>query len=294
MVLAQITLCQWNLPMDYVKPAEVVDAMITAGATKGSLPLKDLLIRGGLSGALLGLATTLAISAAVQTNLPLLGALLFPIGFVIIVVLGLELATGSFALLPLALCERKLSVNAMLSNFGWVLLGNLLGSLVYALLLVGALTMCGQTADSSGMAAKIIAIAQAKTIGYAKFGLAGLATAFIKAMLCNWMVTLGVVMSMTSRSTAGKILAAWLPILAFFALSFEHSIVNMFVIPTGMLLGAHVSFADWWIWNQIPVTLGNFVGGALFTGFALYFTYRTGSQHSIGAEEPAIEPDLVS
>ena len=281
--------------MDYVKPAEVIETMVVAGSTKGSLPAKDLLIRGLLSGALLGFATSLAVTATVQTNVPVVGALIFPVGFVIIVLLGLELATGSFALLPLAVSEHKLSSTRMLTNFGLVLLGNLTGSLLYAFLLAGALSMCGQSPDASGVAAKIVAIAQAKTTGYAKFGGAGLGTVFIKAILCNWMVTLGVVMGMTSRSTVGKIVAAWLPIFIFFALGFEHSIVNMFVIPAGMLLGAKVTVADWWIWNQIPVTIGNFVGGALFTGFALYSTYKPSSRSptEVVQREPAGETHLV-
>jgi formate transporter len=281
--------------MDYVKPAEVVETMVVAGNTKGLLSAKDLLIRGILSGALLGFATSLAVTATVQTNVPVIGALLFPVGFVMIVVLGLELATGSFALLPLAVSEQRLSITRMLTNFGWVLLGNLIGSLLYAFLLAGALSMCGQSPDASGVAAKIIAIAQTKTTGYAKFGGAGLGTVFIKAILCNWMVTLGVVMGMTSRSTVGKIVAAWLPIFMFFALGFEHSIVNMFIVPAGMLLGAKVTIADWWIWNQIPVTIGNFVGGALFTGFALYLTYKSSSTPSTAVlqRDPAAEAHLV-
>jgi formate transporter len=88
------------------------------------------------------------------------------------------------------------------------------------------------------------------------------------------MVTLGVVMALTSQSTAGKIAAMWLPILTFFAQGFEHSVVNMFAIPAGMMMGAEVSARDWWLWNQIPVTLGNLVGGMLFTGMALQLTYR--------------------
>ena len=88
------------------------------------------------------------------------------------------------------------------------------------------------------------------------------------------MVTLGVVMAMTSQSTIGKIVAMWMPILTFFAQGFEHSVVNMFVIPAGMLLGAHVSVAEWWLWNQIPVTLGNVIGGLVVTGLALHLTYR--------------------
>lgn len=271
--------------MDYIAPLEVVRNMVSAGAAKGALSRKDLLIRGFLSGALLGYATSLAFLAAGQTGYPIIGALVFPVGFVMIVLLGLELATGSFALLPLAWKEGRLSGATMVTNLGWVLLGNLLGSMFYGALLAGALTTMGQSPDATGIAAKIVAVAQAKTLGYAKFGAAGMATVFIKAILCNWMVCLGVVMAMTSKSTIGKIAAAWLPIFVFFAHGFEHSIVNMFVIPTGMLLGAKVSLADWWLWNQIPVTLGNIVGGYLFTGLALYLTHGAKT-----AAAPAVEP----
>jgi formate/nitrite transporter FocA (FNT family) len=97
---------------------------------------------------------------------------------------------------------------------------------------------------------------------------------FVKGMLCNWLVCLGVVMAMTSTSTVGKIAATWLPIFLFFALGFEHAVVNMFIIPTGMMMGAKVSVAQWWLWNQIPVTLGNLVGGFTFTGLAIYTTYK--------------------
>ena len=258
--------------MDYIKPNEVVTNMIKAGETKAALGAKDLLIRGILSGALLGIATSLAITGALQTT-PLVGALIFPVGFVIIVLLGLELVTGSFALVPLALTARKTSAGTVLSNLSWVFLGNLIGSVLYAALLYSALTMSGSI-PPEGIATKIIAIAETKTLGYAKFGAAGALTVFVKAILCNWMVTLGVVMAMTSHSTVGKIVAAWLPIFIFFAQGFEHSVVNMFVIPLGMFLGAKVSVSDWWLWNQIPVTLGNFVGGFLFTGLALYLTHK--------------------
>jgi len=212
---------------------------------------------------------------------PLVGALIFPVGFVIIVLLGLELVTGSFALVPLARLEGKISNGMLWSNLAWVFLGNLLGSIFYGALLYASLTTSGAV-QPDAIAAKIISLAEAKTIGYAKFGAAGAATVFVKALLCNWMVTMGVVMAMTSSSTVGKIVAAWLPILIFFGQGFEHSVVNMFLIPTGMLLGAKVSFSDWWLWNQIPVTLGNFVGGFLFTGVALYFTLKPQPQAEPG------------
>ena len=101
--------------MDYVKPAEVVKAMIEASRTKLSLSPRDLLIRGALSGALLGTATSFAFTAAVTTGQPLVGALIFPVGLVMIVILGLELVTGSFALLPLAVLERRSSMGSVIA-----------------------------------------------------------------------------------------------------------------------------------------------------------------------------------
>lgn len=254
--------------MPYVKPDAVVESMIHAGAKKAVLSIKDLLIRGFLSGALLGFATTLAVTATIQTRAGIVGALIFPVGFVMIVLLGLELVTGNFALVPLAVKEGQVPPGKLLSNWGWVFAGNLVGGVFYAVLFTLTLS-----ADSE-MARQIIGIAEAKTLGYARLGFDGLPVVFTRAILCNWMVTLGVVMALTSQSTAGKIMAMWLPILTFFAQGFEHSVVNMFVIPAGMMLGAGVSFADWWLWNQIPVTLGNVLGGLVFTGLALHLTHR--------------------
>ncbi len=269
--------------------------MVNAGINKARLPASDLLIRGTLSGALLGTATSLALGAAVQTGQSIVGALIFPAGFVLIVLLGLELVTGSFALLPLAWLERHVNAAEVLRNWGWVFLGNLLGALLYAALLVTALSMMGSAPQQDPLAAKLIAVATAKTLGYEHAGLAGLVTVFVKAMLCNWLVCLGVVMAMTSTSTVGKICAAWLPIVVFFAQGFEHSVVNMFVIPAGMMLGAKVGVGDWWLWNQLPVTLGNLIGGFAFTGLALYATYRdrsaSGTERSAGRHvAPFTEP----
>jgi len=254
--------------MPYVKPEAVVEHMVQAGTNKAKLPIKDLLIRGGLSGALLGFATTLAFTGTIQTRIGIVGALIFPVGFVMIVLLGLELVTGNFALVPLAVREGKITLGELLSSWGWVFVGNLMGGMFYAYLFTLTLS-----ADSD-MAKQIIGIAEAKTLGYAKLGFHGMVVVVSKAILCNWMVTVGVVMALTSQSTIGKIAAMWLPILTFFAQGFEHSVVNMFVIPAGMILGAHVSIPEWWLWNQVPVTLGNVIGGLVFTGLALHLTHR--------------------
>jgi formate transporter len=259
--------------MDYVKPAEVARSMVEAGARKLALSTSDLLVRSILSGAILGVATSLAFTGAFTTGQPLVGAIIFPVGLIIIVLLGLELVTGSFALVPLPFLRGEATGGAVIANWGWVFLGNLIGSVAYGVLIAIALTNMGAI-EPAGVAARIVAAAEAKTTGYAAFGFAGLVTAFVKGMLCNWMVCLAVVLAMSTTSTLGKIATAWMPVFIFFAQGFEHSVVNMFLIPTGMILGAKVTVADWWLWNQVPVTLGNLVGGFCFTGFALYWTYK--------------------
>src|ERR1043166_7373000 len=193
--------------MSYVKPDIVLTNMIQAGAAKAKFQARDLFLRGALSDLLLGFATTLSFTANLQTGFGIVGALVFPVGFVMIVLLGLELVTGNFALVPLAVFEGKSTGRALAFSWSWVFAGNLLGSVVYALLFT--LTL----APESDMARQLVAISEGKTLGYAKLGAYGMVVALVKGVLCNWMVTLGVVMAIASQSTMGKIEAMWLPIL---------------------------------------------------------------------------------
>ena len=100
-----------------------------------------------------------------------------------------------------------------------------------------------------------------------------MATLFIRGMLCNWMVSTGVVGAMISTTVPGKVIAMWMPILVFFYMVFEHSVVNMFLFPSGLMLHAKFSIMDYFIWNEIPTVLGNLVGGLAFTGLTLYATH---------------------
>ncbi len=259
--------------MDYVNPNELVQEAVLVATKKASLSIYDMLIRGALSGVFLGFATSLAVVVTAQGLPPIVGAILFPVGFVMLALLGLELATGNFALLPAALAAGKISLGKLLRNWSWVYLGNLLGSLFYALLFYWTVTNFGAT-GSGAVGDLLKSAAQKKTLGYMALGSSGWASAMTKGILCNWMVTIGTVLALVSRSTVGKIVAMWLPIMTFFAQGFEHSIVNMFVVPAGMMFGAPVSIGSWLLWNQLPVTLGNIISGTLFTGLALYVTYR--------------------
>jgi formate/nitrite transporter FocA (FNT family) len=120
---------------------------------------------------------------------------------------------------------------------------------------------------------KLGAIGESRTVGYAAHGAAGWLTIFIRGVLCNWMVSTGVVGAMISTSVSGKVLAMWMPIMLFFYMTFEHSIVNMFLFPSGLLLGGKFSLMDYLIWNEIPTVVGNLVGGLAFTGLTLYSTH---------------------
>jgi len=263
--------------MDYVAPKQLVAEMLEGARKKAALPVRDLMIRGILAGVFLGYATSLVMVVLSQGLPPIVGAILFPVGFVILVLLGLELATGNFALLPAGWLSGDVRFGELLRNWGWVYFGNLIGSVAYALLFYLAVTNF-MTSEGGALGELVRQAAQKKTLGYAALGYKGWMAAMVKGVLCNWMVTLGVVLAFASRSTLGKVAAMWLPIMTFFAHGYEHSIVNMFLIPAGMLFHAPVSVGQWWLWNQLPVTIGNIVSGALFTGALLYITYGSSPQ----------------
>jgi len=269
---------------DYVRPMDVVQEAVELAKRKSELSIRDMLIRGILAGAFLGYATSLVFVILSQGLPPIVGAILFPVGFVILVLLGLELVTGNFALLPAGVMAGKIRITKLLRNWAWVYLGNLIGSLLYAVLFYLAITNW-RTGNGGSIADLLKQAAQKKTVAYMALGSSGWATAMVKAVLCNWMVTIGAMLSLVSRSTVGKIAAMWLPIMTFFALGFEHSVVNMFLIPSGMLLGAPISVGQALLWNLLPVTLGNVVAGTLLTGMSLYATYPTQAVPAVSKAE---------
>jgi len=260
--------------VSYVKPADLVVRMVDAGAYKLQLSTRDTLIRAFMGAALLTLAAAFAVTVSTNTGQPLLGALLFPVGFVILYLFGFDLLTGVFTLGPLAVLDRRpgATVGAMFRNWGLVFIGNFGGAFLVAILMAIYFTYGFSTAPSA-VGEAISEIGHGRTVGYADHGAAGMLTLFIRAVLCNWMVSTGVVLSMISDNVLAKMVAMWLPIMLFFYMGFEHSIVNMFLFPSGLLLGADFTILDYLIWNEIPTVIGNLVGGLLFVALPLYFTY---------------------
>ncbi len=272
--------------MAYLVPSEFVTKMVDAGESKIYMSTRDTLIRGYMAGAILALAAVFAVTVAVQTGVPLIGAILFPVGFCMLYLMGFDLLTGVFMLTPLAWLDKRPGVTAaqILRNWGLVFVGNFAGAFTVAVMMSFIFTY-GYNTDGGAVAEKVAKIGEARTIGYAAYGMDGWLTIFIRGMLCNWMVSMGVVGAMISTHVSGKVLAMWMPIMLFFFMGFEHSVVNMFLFPFAMIMGGNFSIADYFIWNEIPTALGNLVGGLAFTGLTLYTTHvRTGAKRKVVTE----------
>ena len=271
--------------MAYLQPAEFVVKMIDAGESKIAMSNRDTLIRAYMAGALLALAAVFAVTVTQQTGYPIIGAVLFPVGFCMLYLLGFDLLTGVFVLTPLALIDKRPGVTpgGVLRNWGLVFVGNFAGALTVAVMMSVVFTFGFQTAPSP-VGKMIAGIGEARTLGYKQYGAAGMLTLFVRGMLCNWMVSTGVVGAMISTSVSGKVIAMWMPIMVFFAMTFEHSVVNMFLFPSGLIMGGNFSIADYIVWNEIPTVVGNLVGGLAFTGLTLYATHaRTAPKRAMGA-----------
>lgn len=268
--------------MAYVVPTEFVAKMVDAGESKIFMSTRDTVIRAYMAGAILALSAAFAVTVTVQTGNPLIGAMLFPVGFCMLYLLGFDLLTGVFTLAPLAVLDRRpgCTWGGVLRNWALVFCGNFAGALTVALFMAVVFTF-GFAEAPNAVGQKLGAIGEARTVGYASHGAAGMLTLFIRGVMCNWMVSTGVVAAMMSTTVSGKVIGMWMPIMVFFYMGFEHSVVNMFLFPSGLMLGGHFTVMDYLLWNEIPTVLGNLVGGLTFVGLTLYATHaRTAARRA--------------
>ena len=275
--------------MAYLAPTEFVTKMVDAGESKLLMSTRDTLIRSYMAGAILALAAAFAVTVTVNTGNALLGAVLFPVGFVLLYLLGFDLLTGVFTLVPLAVLDKRPGATwrGVMRNWTLVFCGNFAGAITVAVFMAIIFTY-GFSEAPNAVGQKLGTIGEGRTVGYAEHGWAGMLTLFVRAVMCNWMVSTGVVAAMMSTSVSGKVIAMWMPILVFFYMGFEHSIVNMFLFPSGLMLGGNFTIMDYLIWNEIPTVLGNLVGGLAFVGLTLYSThYRTGPKRNAPAKPHA-------
>jgi formate/nitrite transporter len=286
--------------MVFHPPVAIVAKCGDAGKYKVGLPAWNMVIRGFMSGAYIAMggalatvcSTGIAYSAAqiAAGAVPggfasagmaqlVLGAV-FPVGLIITVLTGAELFTGDAMLAPMAAFIHKISWAQVLTLWVFVYIGNLIGSLFWAYLMANGPFVTWDAAGAATITAfgtRAIAIAGAK-VSYV--GMMGMWSAFLKAIGCNYLVNLAILLGICSDDMVGKFFGIWFPIMAFVSSGLEHSIANMYFIPAGiftsMLTGVPTT-ANWvnmWTANIIIVTLGNIVGGLFFVGILYWVAFR--------------------
>ena len=249
-------------------PKEVAENYLSVCRSKAALPLGRMFLLACMAGAFVALAGAASTAAAATVGDPSL-AKLVSAGLAMVIVAGSELFTGN-NLMILGVLSRVISVRQMLRNWCVVYLGNFAGAA-----LVAALCVLGHVfaAFDGRLAASVIAIAQTKAS--LPFG-----DAFVRGILCNFLVCIAVWMASAAKSVPGKILAVFFPIMTFVVAGFEHSVANMYYLTAGLLTAAQTgAAAEGLTWgralacNLLPVTLGNLVGGVLLVGVSAWYLY---------------------
>lgn len=286
--------------MVFHPPVAIVAKAGDAGKYKVGLPAWNMVIRGFMSGAYIAMggalatvcSTGIAYSAAQITAgaVPggfasagmaqlVLGAV-FPVGLIITVLTGAELFTGDAMLAPMAAFIHKISWAQVMTLWVFVYIGNLIGSVFWAYLMANGPFVTWDAAGAATITAfgtRAIAIAGAK-VSYV--GMMGMWSAFLKAIGCNYLVNLAILLGICSDDMVGKFFGIWFPIMAFVSSGLEHSIANMYFIPAGILtsmLTGVPTTANWvnmWTANVLIVTLGNIVGGLFFVGILYWVAFR--------------------
>jgi formate/nitrite transporter len=283
--------------MVFHPPVAIVAKAGDAGKYKVGLPAWNMLLRGFMAGAYIAIggalatvcATGVAGWAGAGMAKLILGAV-FPVGLIIIVLTGAELFTGDAMLAPMAAFIHKISWAQVLNLWVWVYIGNLIGSIVYAYIMAyGPLTGWSAAGAASVNAFGLNAIGIA--IGKVSYvGMAATWSCFLKAIGCNWLVNLAVLLGICADDLIGKFFGIWFPIMAFVATGFEHCVANMYFIPAGLMTApflsadqiatigaekvASLTWVTMWTNNLIVVTIGNIVGGLFFVGVIYWVAFR--------------------
>lgn len=268
-------------------PAQVTELMLAGMTGKSKLPVVKMFLLGILAGAFIAFgaeASSLAAHNVTQVGIQrLIMGCVFPVGLIMVVLLGTELFTGN-CMMVAAVADKRVKFAMLLRNWVVVYLGNLIGAALIVLL-VSATGQLGYS--SNGLAVLTIKIAAAKT--GLSFG-----AAFAGGILCNVLVCIAVLLAMASKSIIGKIMGIWFPIMAFVLSGFEHSVANMYYIPAGIFASMNPAYAAaaqeagvnmanlnalGFLGNIVPVTLGNIVGGAAIA-LVMWFCFRRNKEQA--------------
>ncbi|MHC1679409.1 MAG: formate/nitrite transporter family protein [Candidatus Cryosericum sp.] len=281
-----------DLPM--FTPPQIAEKLGDVCQGKCRTPMKKFFVLAILAGAFIAFGAQLSIIVGSDATLgfgftKFIAGAVFSVGLMLVVVAGAELFTGD-NLIVISALEKKVRWGELLKAWIAVFIGNLIGSVLVALLLYwsGLWSMNGNLVGAAAL-----------KIAGAKVGLT-FVQGLVRGILCNWLVCLAVWMATASKDIIGKLFAVFFPVMAFVASGFEHSIANMFFIPYGILLKsvpqvveatgktladfAGLNWATLWTRNLIPVTIGNIIGGAFFVGFIYWFVYLKKAPETVEAK----------
>jgi formate/nitrite transporter len=283
--------------MVFHPPVQIIAKGAGAGKYKTGLEWWNMVLRGFMSGAYIAMGGALATvcSTGVADNLGdgfgrlILGAV-FPVGLIITVLTGAELFTGDAMLAPLAAFIHKISWMSVFNLWIWVYIGNLIGSIFYAYIMangpfVGFNAAGVATVNAFGITAIKIGIGKVSYVG-----MMGMWSAFLKAIGCNWLVNLAILLGICADDAIGKFFGIWFPIMAFVSSGFEHCVANMYFIPAAIMTSGYLNaeqiaaitpeklatmnYMTMWTNNVIIVTIGNVVGGLLFVGIIYWIAFK--------------------
>ncbi|MDR1855966.1 MAG: formate/nitrite transporter family protein [Desulfovibrio sp.] len=267
-------------------PGEICQFVSDLGVKKAAASASYLILLGVLAGAFIAFAAQGSNMAAFNLLADpgtyglgrCLAGTVFPTGLMLVLLAGGELFTGN-TLMAVTLVQGRISFGAMLRNWGYVYLGNFLGSVLLAHMIVSS----GLLGSGGGLLGGVTVKIASGKVSYS------FVAAFYLGILCNWLVCLAVWLCFGAGDMAGKILGVFCPIWLFITSGFEHSVANMYYVPAGIMAKSTAAWAaasgltpekldalTWgaFIWkNLLPVTLGNIVGGSIFVGMAYWFAY---------------------
>ncbi|HIQ67854.1 MAG TPA: formate/nitrite transporter family protein [Candidatus Faecousia excrementigallinarum] len=267
--------------MNLFTAAETANNYVTAGVGKTKYSIPKMLILGILAGLLIGFpscVTEMATFSVTNTSMVrMISGLLFAFGLGTVILTGAELFTGN-TLITMSLLEKKVTLPSMLKNWLFVYIGNFLGSMLLS-------AICAYfgwlSAGSNALAVSAMKMAVGKmTMPFQN--------AFFMGVLCNILVTIGVLMSLSGKDGTSRFLGAWVPVMFFVTCGFNHSIADMTYCMLGLFaknVTAYASAAaeagialdsltwgNYFVGNLIPVTLGNLLGGVA-VGVTMWYAY---------------------
>lgn len=258
----------------FLTPAEAAEAVLANGRRVLTQPIANTIILSLLAGFYIAfgaeLATVVTHDAAAHVGSGIarfLGGSVFSIGLMLVIICGAELFTGNTLLAKSAL-HGEISWSKLAGNWTIVILGNFIGSIIFAWLMSRSGLL-----HSGSIGQYVVQIASAKCeLSFSE--------ALIRGIFCNWLVCLAIFMAAAARDITGKILACYVPIMAFVASGFEHSVANMYFIPAGLFIAPQfgavapqLSWPSFLLANLLPVTIGNIIGGSVFVAAAYWFTH---------------------